>query len=147
MDLRHLPASASPEEVAATMQDVGYAIVDELAPEGLMNHIASEMGGYVENSMFGTDSFLGMNTKRTGALIPRSPAARRLIMNATALGTAAIMLGHASAFQLHLTQIISVYPSSPAQKLHQDEVAWDFFSISAGLRHPVQHPLGAVRLY
>jgi hypothetical protein len=127
MDLRHLPASASPEEVAATMQDVGYAIVDELAPEGLMNHIASEMGGYVENSMFGTDSFLGMNTKRTGALIPRSPAARRLIMNATALGTAAIMLGHASAFQLHLTQIISVYPSSPAQKLHQDEVAWDFF--------------------
>jgi ectoine hydroxylase-related dioxygenase (phytanoyl-CoA dioxygenase family) len=33
----------------------------------------------------------------------------------------------ASRFQLQLTQIISVYPGSPAQKLHQDETIWDFF--------------------
>ena len=127
MDLKHLPASASAEDVAATMKEFGYAIVDELAPAALMDELASEMDPYIENSMFGTDSFLGMNTKRTGALIPRSPAARRLITDPTALGTAAIMLRHASTYQLHLTQIISVYPGSPAQKLHQDEVAWDFF--------------------
>ncbi len=127
MDLVHLPPTASPEDVAQTMKEKGYAIVDELAPPGLMDEIAAEMGPYVENSMFGSDSFLGLQTKRTGALIPRSPAARRLIMNPTALGTAEIMLSKASAFQLHLTQIISVYPGSPAQKLHQDEVAWDFF--------------------
>jgi hypothetical protein len=31
-----------------------------------------------------------------------------------------------SSFQFHLTQIISVFPESPAQKLHRDEVAWHF---------------------
>ena len=127
MDLLHLPSSASPENIAAALKEHGYAIVDELAPPGLMDEIAEQMQSYVDNSMFGSDSFLGLTTKRTGALIPRSPAARRLITHPTALGTAAIMLQKASAFQLHLTQIISVYSGSPAQKLHQDEVAWDFF--------------------
>jgi hypothetical protein len=127
MDLVHLPASAPSEDVAACLKQYGYAIVDDLAPVGLMDEIAGEMAPYVENSMYGTDSFLGLATKRTGALIARSPAARRLIMNPTALGTAGIVLQKASTFRLHLTQIISVYPGSPAQKLHQDEVAWDFF--------------------
>lgn len=127
MDLVHLPSTASPEDVAATLKQFGYAVVDDLAPTELMDQIAEEMGPFVENSMYGSDSFLGLRTKRTGALIARSPAARQLIMNPTALGTAEIVLQKASAFQLHLTQIISVYPGSPAQKLHQDEVAWDFF--------------------
>jgi ectoine hydroxylase-related dioxygenase (phytanoyl-CoA dioxygenase family) len=127
MNLVHLPATASPEEVAACLKEHGYAIVDDLAGTELMDRIAEEMAPYVEDSMYGTDSFLGLGTKRTGALIARSPAARELVMNQTALGTAGIVLQKASAFQLHLTQIISVYPGSPAQKLHQDEVAWDFF--------------------
>jgi ectoine hydroxylase-related dioxygenase (phytanoyl-CoA dioxygenase family) len=127
MDLVHLPPTATPEDVAGVLKEHGYAIVDDLAGTELMDQIGAEMADYVENSMFGTDSYLGLRTRRTGALIARSPAARRLIMNPTALGTAEIALKQASAIQLHLTQIISVYPGSPAQKLHQDEVAWDFF--------------------
>jgi ectoine hydroxylase-related dioxygenase (phytanoyl-CoA dioxygenase family) len=127
MELVHLPSTASAEDVAATLKEHGYAIVDDLAPTTLMDEIAEQMGPHVENSMYGTDSLLGLKTKRTGALIARSQAARRLIMHPTALGAAEITLRKASAFQLHLTQIISVYPGSPAQKLHQDEVAWDFF--------------------
>ncbi|MDE1172770.1 MAG: phytanoyl-CoA dioxygenase family protein [Parvibaculaceae bacterium] len=127
MELLHLPPTATPEEVAASVNENGYAIVDELASSELMDAISAEMAPYVDNSMYGLDSFLGLTTKRTGALIARSEAARKLIMNPTALGTAGIVLQQASAFQLHLTQIISVYPGSPAQKLHQDEVAWDFF--------------------
>ncbi|WP_284946384.1 phytanoyl-CoA dioxygenase family protein [Acidisoma cladoniae] len=127
MELIHFPASATADDISAALRTDGYAIVDELAPSGLMDSIADEMAPYIETSMFGQDSFLGLQTKRTGALIARSPAARALIMNPIALETAGIVLRKASTFQLHLTQIISVHPGSPAQKLHQDEVAWDFF--------------------
>jgi ectoine hydroxylase-related dioxygenase (phytanoyl-CoA dioxygenase family) len=127
MSLNHLPNTAKPEDVAAAINRDGYVIVDELVPNALMDKIQQEMSPYVNDSMYGIDNMLGFKTKRTGALIARSPAARELIMNPTALGAAGIVLEKASTFQLHLTQIISVFPGEPAQKLHQDEVAWDFF--------------------
>ncbi|MCW0181422.1 MAG: phytanoyl-CoA dioxygenase family protein [Zavarzinia sp.] len=127
MSLIHLPSDAKPEDIARTMKENGYCIVDELAPSSLMDRISAEMAPYIDNSMYGLDNFLGLQTKRTGALIARSPAARELIMLPTVTGTAGLVLANASTFRLHLTQIISVYPGSPAQKLHQDEVAWDFF--------------------
>jgi ectoine hydroxylase-related dioxygenase (phytanoyl-CoA dioxygenase family) len=127
MTLNHLPNTAAPEEVAAAINRDGYVIVDELAPNALMDRIQQEMSPYVNDSMYGIDNMLGFKTKRTGALVARSPAARELIMNPTALGAAGTVLEKASAIQLHLTQIISVFPGEPAQKLHQDEIAWDFF--------------------
>ena len=127
MSLLHLPSDTSAETVAASLQEHGYAIVDELVPESLMDRIAAEMGPHIEATPFGQDAFVGTRTRRTGAMIARSPAARELIMNPLAIATAGRFLGHASTFQLHLTQIISVHPGSPAQPLHQDQLAWDFF--------------------
>ncbi len=127
MSLLHLPPTATAEEVADNLQQHGYAIVDDLAPSGLMDRIQAEMAPHVEVTPYGQDAFVGKATRRTGSMIARSPAARELIMNPLAIGAAAKFLGHASTFQLHLTQIISVYPGSPAQPLHQDQLAWDFF--------------------
>jgi ectoine hydroxylase-related dioxygenase (phytanoyl-CoA dioxygenase family) len=127
MSLLHLSSDTSAETVAASLQEHGYAIVDELVPESLMDRIAAEMGPHIEATPFGQDAFVGTRTRRTGAMIARSPAARELIMNPLAIATAGRFLGHASTFQLHLTQIISVHPGSPAQPLHQDQLAWDFF--------------------
>ena len=123
----HLPPTATPEEVTAALREHGYAIVDNLVPESLMDRIDAEMGPYVEHTLYGDDNFVGKQTKRTGAMIARSPAARELIMNPTALGTAEKLLEKATTFQLHLTQIISVFPGSKAQSIHRDQVAWDFF--------------------
>ncbi|MFA5119920.1 phytanoyl-CoA dioxygenase family protein [Zavarzinia sp.] len=123
----HLPSTATPEEVAAALREHGYCIVDNLVPEALMDRIDAEMGPYVRSSLYGDDGFVGKLTKRTGAMIARSPAARELIMNPTAIGTAGKFLEKATTFQLHLTQIISVFPGSKAQPIHRDQVAWDFF--------------------
>lgn len=109
------------------LREHGYAIVDDLVPTMLMDRIADEMAPYIDNSMFGSDGFSGKLTKRTGALIARSPASRELIMNPLAIGTAGNFLERSTTFQLHLTQIISVHPGSPAQELHMDQLAWDFF--------------------
>lgn len=127
MEAIHLPSTATPEEVAATLREHGYAIVDNLVPESLMDRIEAEMGPYINASLYGDDGFVGKLTKRTGAMIARSPAARELIMNPTAIGTAGDFLKHATTFQLHLTQVISVFPGSKAQPIHRDQVAWDFF--------------------
>lgn len=127
MSLLHLPSTASAAEVSKSLLEHGYAIVDELASNELMDRIAAEMGPYVDATPYGQDAFVGKQTRRTGSMIARSEAARALVMNPLALATAGQFLGHASTFQLHLTQIVSVYPGSAAQPLHQDQLAWDFF--------------------
>jgi ectoine hydroxylase-related dioxygenase (phytanoyl-CoA dioxygenase family) len=127
LDAIHLPNTSSGGDVTESLREHGYAIVDDLAPAGLMDRIEEEMRPYIDRSLFGTDGFSGRLTKRTGALIARSPAARELVMNPVALATAGTFLEKSTTFQLHLTQIISVYPGSPAQALHMDQLAWDFF--------------------
>ncbi|RJF94762.1 phytanoyl-CoA dioxygenase family protein [Oleomonas cavernae] len=123
----HLPPDATPGDVVDSLRKYGYAIVDELASSELMDRIAAQMKPYVDRSLHGDDNFVGKLTKRTGAMIARSAAARELVMNPTAIATAGKFLSHASAFQLHLTQVISVFPGSKAQPIHRDQVAWDFF--------------------
>ncbi|WP_067733493.1 phytanoyl-CoA dioxygenase family protein [Novosphingobium naphthalenivorans] len=127
MALRHLPNTTSAEEIVRELQTEGYAIVDNLASSQVMDAIQEQMHRHVEESSFGRDNYLGKKTKRTGALIGRSPASHQLIEHPLVLDACAGLLHKASRFQLQLTQIISVYPGSPAQKLHQDETIWDFF--------------------
>ena len=45
---------------------------------------------------------------RTGALVARCPTARELVMDPLVVATATGFLDHASAVQLHLTQIIDL---------------------------------------
>jgi ectoine hydroxylase-related dioxygenase (phytanoyl-CoA dioxygenase family) len=127
MALVHFPSDVSADMVADSLRQNGYAIVDDLVPTHVMDQIQDEMGPHIDNTPFGRDEFVGVKTRRTGSMIARSPAARALVMNPLALAAAGKLLQKASTFQLHLTQVISVYPGSPAQKLHQDELAWDFY--------------------
>jgi hypothetical protein len=126
-ELNHLPPTASDEEVTGCLRRDGYVIIDRLASPELMDQIAEEMGPYIESTPYGRDDFVGKLTQRTGSMIARSPASRQLIMNPTILGTAEGFLSHATAFQLHLTQVITLRPGSPAQPIHRDQLAWDFF--------------------
>jgi len=50
-----------------------------------------------------------------------------MIRHRAILAAVGEFLGHASAYQLTLTQVISIYPGDNAQGLHQDENAWDYF--------------------
>jgi ectoine hydroxylase-related dioxygenase (phytanoyl-CoA dioxygenase family) len=40
-------------------------------------------------------------------------------------------LDHAGAYQLMLTQVISIYPGEKAQGFQRDENAWDYFPFPA----------------
>ena len=130
-ELNHLPATASTEQITRALREDGYVIIDNLVPASHMDRVTEELAPHIEDTAFGADDFLGVRTRRTGSLIARSVAARELVAHPTVLSVAGDYLSHASKFQLHLTQVISIGPGSPAQALHRDELAWDFFPFPA----------------
>ena len=130
--VQHLPPSAEPDDIAKVLADDGAVIVDDVASPELLDRFDAEIRPYVEATTPGPDDFSGHNTRRTGALIARSPAAREMVMHPLVLGTCKQVLGHASSFQLHLTQVISIGPGEPAQPVHRDQWAYDFFTFPQG---------------
>lgn len=131
MALTHFPRDADPAEVAAHLRQYGYAIVDDLVDEATMDQLAAEVAPYVEASDAGRDEYDGRFTRRTGALIARCPAVRPLVMHPTAVGVAQHLMAQATTIQLHLTQLITISPGESQQKLHRDQMAFDFYPFAA----------------
>jgi ectoine hydroxylase-related dioxygenase (phytanoyl-CoA dioxygenase family) len=107
-------------------------VVDRLAPAALMDEVRSELEPWLDATPFGPDDFSGRRTKRTGGLVGRSVAARRLVTNPLVLGAVKRVLSQATSFQLHLTQVIAIGPDEPAQIIHRDQWAFDFFPFPKG---------------
>lgn len=126
-ELTHVPATTSAADLADHLRRDGYVIIDNLAPESLMDTITDELSPFLDASPTGYNTMIGTKTRRTGALIARSPACRTLIQDPTILGVCQDFLGHASAFQLMLTQVISIEPGESDQALHRDQNAFDFY--------------------
>jgi ectoine hydroxylase-related dioxygenase (phytanoyl-CoA dioxygenase family) len=127
MSLIHLPATTPVDEIHAVLRRDGALVIDDLADIELVDRINAEMAPWVEATPPGSDDFSGRNTRRTGALVARSPASRELVQHPTILAVTERLLYRAQSFQLHLTQVISIGPDSPGQSIHRDQWAFDFF--------------------
>jgi len=127
MSVVHLPAAAPVDEIHEVLRRDGALIIDDLADAGLIDRIMAEMAPWIEATPPGSDDFSGRATRRTGALIARSPSSHDLIRHPTILEVTAKLLDRAQSHQLHLTQVISIGPDSPAQSIHRDQWAFDFF--------------------
>jgi ectoine hydroxylase-related dioxygenase (phytanoyl-CoA dioxygenase family) len=127
----HLPASTSAEELHEHLITDGAVIVDELVDQATVDAVRHELAPFIETTPFGSDDFAGVHTRRTGGLIARSPASHALIRHPLILHTTAALLAKASNFQLHLTQAIALGPDQPAQPIHRDQWAFDFFPFPA----------------
>jgi hypothetical protein len=125
--LTHLSRTSPAEAVAEAVAADGAVIVDRLASLELMNRIGEELRPWLADAPVGPDDFSGRLTRRAGALIARSTSSRELVMHPLALGTTALVLGHATNFQLHLTQAIAIGPGQGPQPLHRDRWAFDFY--------------------
>ena len=132
MPITHLSADTDAESVSAALRLDGAVIIDDLAAPDLLDRIADELAPSFAATPTGPDDFSGRNTRRTGALIGRSPASRELVMHPLILATTGDFLGHATNFQLHLTQAIAIGPDQPAQPIHRDQWAFDFFPFPLG---------------
>src|SRR5712692_3794079 len=132
MSIKHLAASASGDDINAALGEDGAVVVDQVATPEVMDQVAEELRPFTDATAFGPDDFSGRRTRRTGGLIARSKTCRDLVMHPTVLGGVGKLLGHATSFQLHLTQIISIGAGEPAQTIHRDQWAFDFFSFPRG---------------
>jgi hypothetical protein len=132
MKIEHLPASATPQAVTDLLHRDGAVIVDCVLLGSAMDAIATELKPWTDATPCGPDEFSGRRTKRTGGLVARSPLCRELIMHPLATGTAGALLSHATSYQLHLTQVIAIGPGEPAQPIHRDQWAFDFFPFPKG---------------
>jgi ectoine hydroxylase-related dioxygenase (phytanoyl-CoA dioxygenase family) len=128
----HLPASTDPGDVAAALERDGVVVVDDVVPASVLEAVEHELAPFVADTDPGTDDFAGRSTVRTGALIARSPSARQLVSHPLALATTKLVLGHATNFQLHLTQRIAIGPGETAQYIHRDQWAFDHFPFPIG---------------
>lgn len=132
MSIKHLPASASGDEVAAVLEQDGVVVVDRVVSPVTLDEVAQELRPWMEATRPGPDDFAGRRTRRTGGLVARSPKCRDLVMNPLVLATNRKFLSQATSFQLHLTQVIAIDPGEPAQQIHRDQWAYDFFSFPKG---------------
>jgi ectoine hydroxylase-related dioxygenase (phytanoyl-CoA dioxygenase family) len=128
-----LEAEASPDEVEAALRTAGCVVVRELVPASLLDDVERELDPYIEETPGGADEFTGLNTRRTGSLLARSASFRELAAHPIVLGALDRVLGdHATSYQLHLTQVIEIGPGEPAQYVHRDQWAFDFFPFPSG---------------
>jgi len=129
--VRHLPSTTTVAEVSAVLEADGCVVIDELVPPEVLDRLEVELAPFMAETPYG-DDFSGHQTRRTGGLVARAPASHELVMHPTVTGAVGAVLGHATTFQLHLTQVISIEPDQPAQYVHRDQWAFDFFAFPPG---------------
>ncbi len=132
MEIQRFDADAEPSAVAAALADDGCAVIERLVPESTMDGVAVELSPWIDATPDGPDDFSGFTTKRTGALLARSETARSLVMHPQIRDIVGGVLGHATSYQLHLTQVIAIGPGETSQPIHRDQWAFDFFPFPKG---------------
>jgi ectoine hydroxylase-related dioxygenase (phytanoyl-CoA dioxygenase family) len=132
VEIQRFAADVEAPAVAAALASDGCAVIEDLVPGSTMDAVATELAPWMAATPDGPDDFSGFATKRTGALLARSETARRLVVHPTIRGVAGAVLGHATSYQLHLTQVIAIGPGESAQPIHRDQWAFDFFPFPAG---------------
>lgn len=132
MDVPRLSSAAEAAAVSAALAEHGCAIVERLAPPALLAAARRELEPWMARTAPGRDEFSGRRTRRTGALLARSAACRELVQHPLVLGAVGTVLGHGTSFHVHLTQAIAIGPGEPAQMIHRDQWAFDFFPFPAG---------------
>ena len=126
--LTTLSRDCSSEEVLESMERDGACVVANLLPHELLVTAIVETMPYVERTYFGDDAFSGEKTRRTGALVARSPACRGIVTNPSVLDVArGFLLRFSDRIQLNLTQTICIGPGEGAQPLHRDRFGWGAF--------------------
>ena len=98
----------------------------------MLDQVGDEMAPYFEATRTGPDDFSGHNTRRTGGLIARSVTSREPGDAPARARRRRRRPGPRHGFQLHLTQVIAIGPGEPAQTIHRDQWAFDFFPFPTG---------------
>ncbi|MGB7406561.1 MAG: hypothetical protein WA906_12800 [Pacificimonas sp.] len=76
--LRHFAVNAPHADMMAALDEDAGLIIDAAIPANLTERARDELLALMGDNTLGQDDFTGFKTRRVGALIARSPAAREL---------------------------------------------------------------------
>ncbi|HEY6597937.1 MAG TPA: hypothetical protein VIZ30_01405, partial [Pseudomonadales bacterium] len=88
MALQTLKPTASRETILATLNRDGACIIADVTDAATVRRMTDEVMPFIERTPFGNDDFTGHHTQRTGALVARTPACRKLVLEPKLLGAA-----------------------------------------------------------
>ncbi|XOV90365.1 MAG: phytanoyl-CoA dioxygenase family protein [Pseudomonadota bacterium] len=127
-ELKTFPAATDRADILRAMDADGACILEGLLTTADADRVIAEVMPFVEATRYGGDDFSGRHTRRTGALVARSPACRDIVANGNILALATDFLSpYSEKIQLHLTQTIFIGPGEGAQMFHRDRQAWGKF--------------------
>jgi ectoine hydroxylase-related dioxygenase (phytanoyl-CoA dioxygenase family) len=128
MTIPRFDRDVTPAEVSVALQTHGCAVVERLADDDLCDRVAAELAPHIAETPTGGDDFTGAQTRRTGALLARSPSSVEMVAHPLVLDVCdQVLWERKTTFQLHLTQAITIGPGAEAQYLHRDQWCFDFF--------------------
>ncbi|WP_416899267.1 MAG: phytanoyl-CoA dioxygenase family protein [Minwuia sp.] len=121
---------ASPDAIAESLEEHGYAIVHELADAATMARLNADFDPHVDAVQLGQTDFAGHKTKRINNLIAKSETCRELAIHPTLMGVCdRVLLPYCARYHLHVTLLVELQPGEAAQGLHRD-----------GMIYPVRFP-------
>lgn len=124
-ELVHLPADAPSAAMAEILDRDGALILDAALDPPTVAEMVAELSPYVMATQEGRDGFTGVRTTRTGALVARSPAVRKAVVDPRIASMCEHLLKpNCERWQLHLSQLIRIMPGQGAQPIHRDRWAW-----------------------
>jgi ectoine hydroxylase-related dioxygenase (phytanoyl-CoA dioxygenase family) len=132
MPIPRFDRSATGADVADALAREGCAVVERVVEPGVLDRAEAELRPFLEATPVGPDPLAGRRTRRTGGLVARSVTCRELVQHPLVLDAVGKALQHATTFHLHLTQVIAIGPGEPAQPVHRDQWAFDFFPFPSG---------------
>ncbi|MEQ8651867.1 MAG: phytanoyl-CoA dioxygenase family protein [Kiloniellales bacterium] len=120
------PPDTPVEDLARDLDELGYVIIEELAPD-LVRQAREELMPLVEAAPLGKTNFLGARTKRLGNLFRHSKAAREMAIHPTVLALCDhALLPHCARYQLNFSGVMHLLPGAVAQELHRDGWLYPF---------------------
>ena len=132
-EVPRLDAGASVDAVEAALREFGCAVIERLAPVEQLGPDRVGARATSPRDRAGRRRLHGSQHAPDRARCSRSPSFRDLAAHPLVLGALDRVLGdHATSYQLHLTQVIEIGPGEPAQLVHRDQWAFDFFPFPAG---------------
>jgi ectoine hydroxylase-related dioxygenase (phytanoyl-CoA dioxygenase family) len=123
------------EAIAEGLDRAGCVVVTGASGRAARDALVAELAPHMDATPVATKDdpteFYPGNTRRVTALVARSEAVGRLVLDPTATGLCDLFLGSNAEFgyQLHVTAALSVGPGARSQILHREEDTFTFFAL------------------
>ena len=117
----HLPATATPDQVVAAMDDQGFAVVEQLLSPEQTAAVRADLTRVLETVPLGRNDFEGHRTKRIYNLFAKTRAFDDIALHPLLLGVLDRVLGH---YQFSAPVGIEIGPGEAAQVIHQDDIVY-----------------------